>query len=88
MLFCFNHVDIEITGNSVRHVWLTFSYMFSDKLKKYSKLLFLKVYFKVYVFAYVCSCEYKCLWNSEKGIGTSRAELTSGCEPSNMGAEN
>lgn len=42
MLFCFNHVDIEMTGNSDRHVWLTFSYMFSDKLKKYSKLLFFK----------------------------------------------
>lgn len=61
--------------------------MFSDKLKKYSKLLFLKVYFRVYVYVCVCPCEYRCLWNSEKGIGTCRAELTSDCEPHNMGAE-
>lgn len=89
MLFCFNHVDIKMTGNSGRDVWLTLSYMFFDRLKKYSKLLFLeKLYFKVYVYACVCSCEYRCLWNSENSICTYRVELTSGCEPCNVGAEN
>lgn len=53
MLFCFSHVDIEMTENSGRDVWLTLSYMFSDKPKKYSKLLFLKVYLE-YMFIHVC----------------------------------